>query len=290
VNYPLRKGTAVDALAATETARNLSRNIVWGMRFTEVPRAAVRIEEEDTPESVQEILNMMSQLDNDPYHSEYQCMLRQQQPGMAELIDQPEEEDDRGLLQDSERVSGYQLSLTDTGFKLPPVFAYEELEQLNQQSHNVIAPAWVPRIPSEFGSAKAGKLKADEWRFMILVHAPLILTSIWAGNPSRSLHLKNLLYLSIAAKIAASRVISNDSIALYQRMIRLYLKTLAVVAPTYKPVISHHLCLHIDDQLKLHGPSPTHWQFPTERAIGTLGSLAHNFDMSESKISVFNEE
>lgn len=252
--YPLPETADAKAIMATETGRNHVEGISHDLLLTENPRAKMIIEEGDELSGpINKTLSMFVQSQEEPYHRQFVYATNR----LCKLVPEPEET-----------------------AAIPPVFLYEELEQLNELASNIICPTWVTRLPENFGTATSGKIKADEWRFLILVHAPLVLTSLWAGNPSRYLHLKNLLYLSIATKVAISRAVTDSGITLFQRMIRLYLKTLRVVAPTYDIVISHHLSLHIHDDLRRHGPSPTHWQFPTEQAIGMLGSLAHNFNMS----------
>ena len=40
-------------------------------------------------------------------------------------------------------------------------------------------PSWLSSVPRNFGEAKAGTLKADEWRILCTVYLPLALISIW---------------------------------------------------------------------------------------------------------------
>ncbi|KIM55558.1 hypothetical protein SCLCIDRAFT_81784, partial [Scleroderma citrinum Foug A] len=40
-------------------------------------------------------------------------------------------------------------------------------------------PSWVRSVPKDFGEAKAGTLKADEWCMLATIYLPLALVSLW---------------------------------------------------------------------------------------------------------------
>jgi hypothetical protein len=153
------------------------------------------------------------------------------------------------------------------------------LEVSEMQTHlwNIVAPSWIPRLPKEFGESGCGKLKADQWRYAGLVYLPLIMLAVWGERNDRKPHIKNLLYLATALKTAIPRVVTTYSVALYQKAIRLYLQSLGTITPAYNFTISHHLALHYHLFMQSHGPAPTQWQFPTERIIGRLQKIRHNF-------------
>ena len=48
-------------------------------------------------------------------------------------------------------------------------------------------PPWINSVPSNFGHAVAGPLKADEWCTMSTIYLPLALVGLWVKRTSHSL-------------------------------------------------------------------------------------------------------
>ena len=40
-------------------------------------------------------------------------------------------------------------------------------------------PSWLQLVPTDFGDARAGTIKADEWCTLATVYIPLALVSLW---------------------------------------------------------------------------------------------------------------
>lgn len=53
------------------------------------------------------------------------------------------------------------------------------LDRIQSVIKTMDTPSWLRSVPSNFGSAAAGSLKADEWRTMATVYLPVALISLW---------------------------------------------------------------------------------------------------------------
>ena len=152
-------------------------------------------------------------------------------------------------------------------------------------------PSWIRSVPKNFGEAKAGTLKADEWRTLATIYLPLALVSVWGEGSAHQSHevkvrlravLDNTMALVSAIRIACSRTMTHSRIRAYCSCILTWLSTLPVALPDAKPVPNCHMACHIYDYLKLFGPVRSWWCFPFERLIGHLQRLPinHKFGMS----------
>jgi len=152
-------------------------------------------------------------------------------------------------------------------------------------------PSWVRSVPRNFGEAKAGTLKADEWRTLATIYLPLALVSLWGeGSAHRSHEVKahlwavldNTMALVSAICIACSRTMTHSCITAYRSCILTWLSTLPVALPAAKPIPNCHMACHIYDYLKLFGPVRLWWCFPFERLIGHLQHLPINHKFGTS--------
>ncbi|KIK35811.1 hypothetical protein CY34DRAFT_65722, partial [Suillus luteus UH-Slu-Lm8-n1] len=62
----------------------------------------------------------------------------------------------------------------------------------------IIFPSWFTQVSSDFGSASARTMKADEWHSLITVYIPIALVSLWGAGTSHtsdevSTHLRAVL-------------------------------------------------------------------------------------------------
>ncbi|KAG2742833.1 hypothetical protein P692DRAFT_201870580 [Suillus brevipes Sb2] len=55
----------------------------------------------------------------------------------------------------------------------------EVLGRIRDVIRDASVPTWLGSVPSDFGDASAGTLKADEWRSLITVYLPIALVSLW---------------------------------------------------------------------------------------------------------------
>ena len=147
------------------------------------------------------------------------------------------------------------------------------------------APSWLRLVPHNFGEARAGTLKADEWRTMAMVFLPLALVSMWGEgsvHPSKEVadHLRRVLdhtmHLVSAIQIACYRVMTVSRMTAYQACITSWLADLKQILPDAPLRPNAHMACHIYDYLKLFGPVRAWWCFPFERLISQLQRLPTN--------------
>jgi hypothetical protein len=151
------------------------------------------------------------------------------------------------------------------------------MDEIRGDIVNMLRPSWLTSVPSEFGSAGYGKLKADQWRVLGTTFLPVSLVRLWStvevGNP-RSERCRQILDVTMSllstVAIACSRVTSKKHAELYLKNMHSYLNGLKVLFPEYSFHPNHHMALHLPDYLLLYGPVHSWWTFPFERLIGIL--------------------
>ena len=159
------------------------------------------------------------------------------------------------------------------------------LEHIRDVIKNTTTPSWLGSVPNNFGDAKAGSLKADEWRTLSTVYIPLALISIWGeGSQHDSLDdakrcreiLDHTMALTSAVSLLCKRTVTQARAEAYVDYITQYVRDLKELHPRalYRP--NHHAAFHIYDFLILFGPVRSWWCFPFERLIGRLQNLPHN--------------
>jgi hypothetical protein len=153
---------------------------------------------------------------------------------------------------------------------------------------NMLRPSWLTSLPSEFGSAGYGKLKADQWHILGTTFLPVSLVRLWsvveAGNPhSERCHqiLDMMMSLLSAVAIACSRVTSLNHAHLYLTNMYSYLNSLKILFSDYSLHSNHHIALHLPDYLLLYGPVYSWWTFPFERLIGILQHISTNYKLGK---------
>ncbi|KAG2740663.1 hypothetical protein P692DRAFT_201727802, partial [Suillus brevipes Sb2] len=170
----------------------------------------------------------------------------------------------------------------------------EDLEKLKKNlSHKntgplkfeITIPSWFTSAPSDFGSASAGTMKADEWRSLITVYIPIALVSLWGAGTSHpsdevgTRHraiLDHTMELVCAVYLACARSTSAERAHAYHSHIARYVGNLKKIHPTFALRPNHHAAFHIYDFLLLFGPAHSWWCFPFERLIGILQRLPVN--------------
>ncbi|KAJ3720852.1 hypothetical protein C8R42DRAFT_581801 [Lentinula raphanica] len=152
-------------------------------------------------------------------------------------------------------------------------------------------PSWVNSVPKNFGEAKAGSLKADEWRTLSALYLPIALVTLWGDNDgipppvdeTDAGHLFQALNHTMAlfqATILACRYTMTASRArAYQEYIASWTQDLRRLFPHVREGIPRpniHAAGHIYDFLLLFGPVLSWWCFPFERLIGVLQKVNTN--------------
>lgn len=172
------------------------------------------------------------------------------------------------------------------------------MRRIRQVIEETETPSWLRSVPRNFGEARAGTLKADEWRTMTTVYLPLALVSIWgegSAHPTKEVadHLRRVLdhtmHLVCAIQIACYRTMTVSRTTAYRSHITAWLTALKEVLPdaSFRP--NGHMACHIADYLELFGPVRSWWCFPFERLIGQLQRMPinHKFGSSAKLVSAF---
>jgi hypothetical protein len=139
------------------------------------------------------------------------------------------------------------------------------------------------RLPQTFGSASGGSLKADQWRVIATLYAPIVLVLEWPteGEPESYYWLKSTMDLTSAIYACSSHTVSTDSIREYEEHMLSYLTVIKMHFPDARWVPNYHAALHIVDLLKDLGPAFGWWTFPFERLIRELQNISTNSRMGK---------
>lgn len=146
-------------------------------------------------------------------------------------------------------------------------------------------PSSLRSVPYNFGEAKAGTLKADEWRTLTTVYLPITLVSLWGeGSEHRSSEiaanrhaiLDHTMALVSAVHISCLRSMTTAQAEAYRGYMVAWIRDLKVLLPHAPHCTNGHMVLHVWDYLRLFGPVRSWWCFPYERLIGQLQHLPTN--------------
>lgn len=161
--------------------------------------------------------------------------------------------------------------------------------EVMQKIRNVIAqtttPSWVNSVPSNFGQASAGTIKADEWRTLGTIYFPLAMVSLWGQgsvhkSPKRAAKLRNVLDLTMslvsAVLVACKQTVTKARQEAYGRHIANYTQRLSELYPDFEHRPNNHVAFHIYDFLALFGPVHSWWTFPFKRLISQLQRMPSN--------------
>jgi hypothetical protein len=167
----------------------------------------------------------------------------------------------------------------------------EVLGRIRDVIRDASVPTWLGSVPSDFGDASAGTLKADEWRSLITVYLPIALVSLWGAGTSHasdelSVRLRSVLdhtmELVCAVYLACARTMTARRANAYCSYISGYVGKLKEIHPTFALRPNHHASFHLYDFLLLFGPAHSWWCFPFERLIGILQRLPVNHKFGQS--------
>ena len=107
-------------------------------------------------------------------------------------------------------------------------------------------PTWITSIPQDWGTALRGKLSADKWRVICIIHLTITLIRLWGNESGRKKELlENFMDLISAVCIANLRVSLQNQIHAYDDHIFRYVNKLKRLYPgeNLRPI--HHAALHI---------------------------------------------
>jgi len=159
----------------------------------------------------------------------------------------------------------------------------EARSRIQRVIKEIVTPSSVGSLPHDFGEAKAGTMKAYQWRIMWMIHIPLAFASLW--SPSSPLFVQeeedmspvfdNIMQLAIATTLMGKHSQSKSRVASLRESMIAHMEGLKVLFPGFG-VPSYHTSIHIPDYIPVAGPTRNWWCFPFERMIGKLQRMGHN--------------
>lgn len=123
-------------------------------------------------------------------------------------------------------------------------------------------------VQSMVGTAKAGKLTADQWRTFCTINLVVTLIRLWGDLPvDDRFHkiLVNFMDLVLATNLAHMRTMTPERIEKYHQAMLSYLAGVLELYPHVELVPKHHLSLHLHLFLQRYGPVHSWRTFAFER-------------------------
>jgi hypothetical protein len=150
-------------------------------------------------------------------------------------------------------------------------------------AQQMIMPSWFTKLPKLFATASGGSLKADQWRAIATIYAPLVLIQEWpkASVPDSEIWLHLMTDLMSAIYACSSHTVSTTSITKYREHILAYLSAVKTHFSQHQFVPNYHASLHITQLLGELGPAYGWWTFPFERLIRELQNVPNNARMGK---------
>jgi hypothetical protein len=145
-------------------------------------------------------------------------------------------------------------------------------------------PAWVHHVPSNYGEAAAGSMKADQMRLMLTIYLPIALVILWAEQKGPdaahfSALLEHGMALFQAVTILCRHATSPERATAYREYMKEWVDGLYTCYPhtRFHPKRPNlHIAFHLYDFMLLWGPVFSWWAFPVERLIGVLQKFKSN--------------
>jgi hypothetical protein len=171
----------------------------------------------------------------------------------------------------------------------------EVMSRIRQVIRETEVPSWLNSVSHNYGDAKAGAVKADEWRNLSTIFLPIALISLWGegtSHPSPAIAarvrriLNHTMLLVSAVSLACMRTMTSGRSAAYLEYMTRYIHNFLDIHVDIKPRSNMHMAMHIPHFLCLFGPVRSWWCFPFERLIGQIQRLLsnHKFGISISCI------
>lgn len=157
-------------------------------------------------------------------------------------------------------------------------------------------PSWLNSVPTNFGEASAGTIKADEWRNLSTVYLPIALISFWTDpqlvRPETAVKFQRILdhtmLLVSAVCLICMRTMTKARCEAYLACMSTYVKDLKEVLPHFNHRPYHHLLLHLPHFVQLFGPVRSWWCFPFERVIGQIQRLLSNHHLGQMESTLLH--
>ena len=158
------------------------------------------------------------------------------------------------------------------------VIGREVLEAVWDDMARTLVPSCVAPAPASGKiAAKPGKLKADEWRTLAMMHLVITLVRLWGsagGRMEEMLH--NYMNLVAAVFMSCLRSLTEEHIHAYDFYYTQYLKSFLSLYPEVPLQPSNHLAQHCDENMSDMGPSHSTRAFGTERFNRSLQEVPTN--------------
>jgi len=139
----------------------------------------------------------------------------------------------------------------------------EVMSRIKQVINETEVPSWLNSVPHNFGDAKAGVVKADEWQNLSTIFLPIALISIWGEgtpHPTPEISIKfcrildHTMLLVSAVSLACMRTMTTRRSTAYLQYMTKYISDLLIIHVDIKPRPNMHMAMHIPHFLRLFGP------------------------------------
>lgn len=139
------------------------------------------------------------------------------------------------------------------------------LGQIHAELPLTEVPGWISPVPGNVGTKARGKLSADQWHILCVIHLPIILIRKWAPKGGRyTAILDNYMCLVTEVVVGSLLEMSEEAISMYESASLAYLKTAKeLYGISLTP--NQHNSLHIPFFLRLFGPLHSIRTFFSER-------------------------
>lgn len=169
----------------------------------------------------------------------------------------------------------------------PKICTVETIRHIQYVIKNTCTPSWINSVPSNYGEASAGSIKADEWRILSTVYLPIALVTLWGyengSRPAKDYYfvevLDHTMMLFQAVNIICRDTMNQERALKYRTYMQRWTEDLHRVHPHTKKQrmrVNVHAALHLYDFTTLFGPIMSWWSFPFERLIGTVQKINTN--------------
>ncbi|KAJ7223836.1 hypothetical protein C8J57DRAFT_1094168 [Mycena rebaudengoi] len=178
------------------------------------------------------------------------------------------------------------IKIDDHHAAIPPpgntgaVLGHDVMSAIWTDMSRTILPSWVGAAPSNWGTAKRGKLSANQWRTIFTIHIPITLIWIWRHETGRKKDLlDNMMELNAAIQSANMKRASPTQAAVYDQHIHRYVNGISELFKENNILPSHHVALHLGDLLRHGGPTHARSAPFFERFINHLQSQNTNMKL-----------
>lgn len=138
------------------------------------------------------------------------------------------------------------------------------MQHIKDVIQDTTVPSWINSVPYNYGEAKAGTMKADEWRNLSTIFLPLALISMWGIGSQHSSNedaiqlcqiLDHTMLLVSAISLACMRTMTKACSNAYIECMTEYLKQLPMLHPGARFKPNHHMSMHLPFFFQLFSPA-----------------------------------